>query len=136
MNTWIWIEGKAWTHEYEYGPNPWTHEFQIQQTCEPMDKNPWNREYEYWHCYELMNMNMNFSWNREYEYWHVAPWTFKSSYSSRKSMNHPMNSMNCNAWNSFDCINFWRRLCVRHFWATLKHQKNPALFNKEFWYDF
>ena len=50
MNTWIWIEEKAWSHEYEYGQKPWTHEFKSDKLVNPwisFVKNPWTREYEY-----------------------------------------------------------------------------------------
>ena len=92
MNPWIWICLKA--------VNPWI--------SNPI--NLWTHDLHLLKIHDLVNMNtyiamnswiwiLNFPWTREYEYGNVAPWTFKSSYSSRISMNHLMNSMNCNAWN-------------------------------------
>ena len=95
MNPWIWICPKAVNPWISNAINLWTHELHLLKIHEPVNMN----------TYIALNSwiwILNFPWTREYEHGNVAPWTFKSSYSSRNSMNHPMNTMNCNAWiNNF-----------------------------------
>ena len=50
MNPWIWIEGKAWTHEYEYDQNYEPVNLKSDKSMNSwisFVKNPWTREYEY-----------------------------------------------------------------------------------------
>ena len=90
MNPWIWIWPKTMNPWISIPTNLWTHEFHLLKIHKPVNMNT-DIAINSW-IWILF-----FSWTREYEYGHVAPWTFKSSYSSRKSMNHSMNPMNCNA---------------------------------------
>ena len=91
MNPWIWIMGIFMNPWIWYLSNLWTHEFHKWKIHEPMNMKSNNAMNSWiWISYSV--------WTREYEYVHVTLWTFKSSFSSWKFMNHAMNSMNCNAW--------------------------------------